>query len=97
LDYSVLKLFTGLSLTAFKACKLIVSKAIPNAPIPAIKNIHQEMEMRKAKSWSHLYITNQPIGIASNSATTINCKKSFDKSRSILWAEDDSWLPHQLF
>ena len=41
--YSVLRLFTGLAIAAFIACKLTVAKVMINAPVMVATKIHPEM------------------------------------------------------
>src|ERR1019366_6438396 len=77
--HSVLKLFTGLATAAFIAWKLIVTKAIIIAAIPANTNIHHARLVRYAKSFNHLFIKIHATGEAIMNATSTSFKKSIDK------------------
>lgn len=73
-NYSLRKLFTGLTTTALMALKLTVNKAIEMAIMPDNAKIHHCISVLKAKSASHLFITNQAEGEAINIASTTNRK-----------------------
>src|SRR5438552_3891160 len=61
----------------------IVINAIMIAKEPAAINTHQPIEIRQAKSWSHLFIKYHARGAAIIIAATTNFKKSFDNNFTI--------------
>src|SRR4030095_3737162 len=58
-----------------------------NASEPATINIHQPMEMRYAKSCSHLCMKYQAKGEAINNAIVTSFRKSFDSKTLMLVAD----------
>src|SRR5687768_2198487 len=83
LNYSVLKLFTGLAIAAFIAWKLIVNNAINNAIAPAAANTHQLILILYAKSSSHLFINHQDRGTAMNTDIIIRMMKFLASIKTI--------------
>ena len=83
INYSLLKLFTGLVIAAFIAWKLTVRSAIRIAANPAARNIHQLIATRYSKLCNQLCIIHQATGNATRQEIRTKIKKSFESNFAI--------------
>src|SRR5262245_43114672 len=90
--YSVLRDFTGFATAALTAWTPMVKNAIKIANDPARINTHHAIEMRYAKSCSHLFMKYHANGAAMNNATITNLKKSLVNNCTMAGSEAPNTL-----